>query len=86
MSKNKISDLGVFNEIIFGNIKIKNKILNFHDRINFIQLYTLIYLKYIFFHFQTSIQYISVYLHHNHLSEKNKLMHTTFVCIMTRFI
>jgi len=56
--------------------KRKKKILNFHVRINvllggkhFIQLYTLIHHKYLF-HFETSVQYIAVYLHHNHLSEK----------------
>ena len=40
---------------------------------HFIQLHTLIYHKYIFFDFETSIQYITVYLHHDHLSEKNKI-------------
>ena len=73
-ARNNLSDFAVFSKINVG--KIKKKILNFHVRINFllggnhfVQLYTLIHHKYLF-HFETSVQYIAVYLHHDHLSEK----------------
>jgi hypothetical protein len=67
---------GVFNQNVLVKLK-KKKIFIFHVKNDFLlggkPFHTIIHfdiLQICFFQFETATQYITVYLHHDHLSEK----------------